>query len=65
MTATRMCPVCAGPLPPSHTRPHVFCSHRCRTRAHDIRKRAERLAERLAAAQSALAELDARMEVAD
>jgi predicted nucleic acid-binding Zn ribbon protein len=55
------CPVCAKPMPLSHTRPHRYCSHRCRTRAFDIRKRPERLATALAAAQTALEELDARI----
>jgi predicted nucleic acid-binding Zn ribbon protein len=61
MTADRVCPVCAKPLPARRTRPFVYCSHRCQQRAFDIRKRPDRLAQRLAVAQAAVEELDARI----
>jgi hypothetical protein len=60
MTAAK-CPLCAKPLSVRRTRPFVFCSHRCRQRAFDIRKRPERLAQRLANAQAAAEELATRI----
>jgi endogenous inhibitor of DNA gyrase (YacG/DUF329 family) len=55
------CPVCGKPVPVSRTRPFIFCSHRCRQRPHDLRKRVERRAKALAAAQAALDEVEARI----
>jgi hypothetical protein len=45
-------PICEGPVPPSKTRPHVFCSHACRQQAVGLEQRAVSLAERAATAQA-------------
>jgi endogenous inhibitor of DNA gyrase (YacG/DUF329 family) len=58
------CPVCGKPVPVSRTRPFIFCSHRCRQRPHDLRKRVERRAQALAAAQAALDEVEVRIRKA-
>jgi endogenous inhibitor of DNA gyrase (YacG/DUF329 family) len=50
MTEERACPICEEPLPPSRTRPHVYCSHRCRQQAVGLEQRATSLAERAAVA---------------
>ena len=65
MTETRMCPFCAGPLPPSHTRPRTWCSHACRQAAWSLERRAIALAERAAAAQAAWAKVRARKRGVD
>jgi hypothetical protein len=48
----RTCPICEQPLPPSRTRPRVYCRHACRQRAVGLEKRAERLAEWATEAQA-------------
>jgi hypothetical protein len=48
----RVCPICEEPLPPSRTRPHVYCSHACRQQAVGLEQRAVSLAERAALAQA-------------
>jgi endogenous inhibitor of DNA gyrase (YacG/DUF329 family) len=44
----RDCPVCSNPVPPSRTRPHIYCSPKCRTAAWDLEHRAARLAAQAA-----------------
>lgn len=52
---TKTCPVCTGPIPPSRTRPHVYCSHNCRQYAWNLERRAKRAAEVLSAWETLLA----------
>jgi predicted nucleic acid-binding Zn ribbon protein len=44
----KLCPICEEPVPPNRTRPHVYCSHACRTRAYYARHRVELAARRRA-----------------
>lgn len=34
------CPVCEGPIPPSKTKPRIYCSHNCRQYAWNLERRA-------------------------
>jgi predicted nucleic acid-binding Zn ribbon protein len=48
----KLCPVCEKPVPPSKTRPRVFCSHRCRTKAFELEVQIANLMKRLATAEA-------------
>jgi hypothetical protein len=48
----KLCPVCEGPLPAKRTKPHIFCSHRCRTKASELEGQIDSLVERLTKAQA-------------
>lgn len=46
---TKTCPVCSGALPPSRTRPRVYCSHNCRQYAWNLERRAKQAAQVISA----------------
>lgn len=48
----RKCPVCTEPLPPSRTKPHVYCGHNCRHYAWALERRVVSLTKRAAEAQA-------------
>jgi len=50
---SKECPICEEPVPPSKTRPHIFCSHVCRQQAVGLEQRAASIAERAARASAA------------
>jgi hypothetical protein len=55
----KLCPVCEGSMPPSRTRPHKFCSHRCRTKASELEGQIDSLVQRLTKAQAQLQRVQA------
>ncbi len=57
------CPVCLGPVEPSRTRPRIFCSHRCRTKAYELEGQIDSLVERLTKAQAQLQRVQAAGKV--
>jgi len=59
---SKECPVCEGPMPPSRTKPHIFCSHRCRTKASELEVQIANLMMRLSKAQAQLERVQAAKE---
>jgi hypothetical protein len=52
------CPVCEGPMPPSKTRPRIYCSHNCRQYAWSLERRVRGLTRRLSEAQESWERLE-------
>jgi hypothetical protein len=57
---TKTCPVCTVPMPTSHTRPHVYCSHNCRQYAWKLERRAKHAAEVISAWEAVRARKEAK-----